>query len=36
MEMMLVVAPLVGIVIAVMGIGLALASGHDKPGKKKK
>ena len=36
MEMMLIVVPLVGIIFAVMGLGLALASGQDKPGKKKK
>ena len=36
MEMMLVVLPLVGLIFAVMGLGLALASGKAKAGRKKK
>jgi|TARA_B100000686_G_scaffold108809_1_gene115987 hypothetical protein len=36
MEMMLVVVPLVGLIFAVMGLGLVLAGGSDTAGKKKK
>jgi|TARA_B100000745_G_C20004140_1_gene340904 hypothetical protein len=36
MEMMLVIVPLVGLIFAVMGLGLVLAGGSGTAGKKKK